>query len=253
MRLRSLKPKPHTIERIDALPAISRFIAGTPAVEILWLSDGVDVVSGKDFVGSLARALDKQTVTIVEGGVPVQHALTAADNAASALTVKVLRASTNGGDTGLVRALDPKTMTLRGASVHRIEKKDRDAAIGVTAASSSSKPPLARLLASPTPLTDGKAETAWSEQKSGDGHGEFVSMQAPIETPLHSLLVTTATTGAVPRSFFVATDAKLFRVTIPEDKTGAMRSGFTQPPAASPRPRRSSSPCGRPCSPGAPR
>src|ERR1043165_89824 len=119
-----------------------------------------------------------------------------------------------------VRALDPKTMTLRGASVHRIEKKERDAAAAVTATLSNAKAPLARLLASPTALNDGKHETAWSEQKSGDGHGEFVSMRAPIETPLHSLLVTTATTGVVPRTFFVATDAKLFRVTVPEDKTG---------------------------------
>lgn len=120
-----------------------------------------------------------------------------------------------------VRALDPKTMTLRGASVHRIEKKERDAATPIPAAPSTAKPPLARLLASPTALTDGKPETAWSEQKSGDGHGEFVSMRAPIETPLHSLLVTTATSGVVPRTFFVATDTKLFRVAVPEDKGGA--------------------------------
>lgn len=126
-----------------------------------------------------------------------------------------------------VRALDPKTMTLRGASLHRIEKKERDAAVAVTAKASDAKA-LARLLAAtggssgaPTALTDGKADTAWSEQKSGDGHGEFVSLRAPIETPLHSLLVTTATSGVVPRTFFVATDAKLYRVTVPEDKAGA--------------------------------
>src|SRR3954468_4159343 len=37
VRLRQLKPKPHTIERTDALPAIARFAAATPSVEVLWL------------------------------------------------------------------------------------------------------------------------------------------------------------------------------------------------------------------------
>ncbi|MFO0740949.1 MAG: HEAT repeat domain-containing protein [Labilithrix sp.] len=123
-----------------------------------------------------------------------------------------------------VRALDPKTMALRGASVHRIEKKEREAASALEAVPATARAPLARLLAAsggsggaPPALTDGKAETAWNEEKSGDGHGEFVSMRAPIETPLHSLLVTTAAKGEAPRTFFVATDAKLFRVTLPEE------------------------------------
>jgi hypothetical protein len=112
VRLRSLKPKPHTIERLEALPAIGRFIAATPSAEVLWLSDGVDVVHGKEFVEQLARTVEKQSVTVVQGGVPPAHALVAADNAASALTVKVLRSATDGGDNGIVRALDPKGLPL---------------------------------------------------------------------------------------------------------------------------------------------
>ena len=112
VRLRPLKPKPHTIERTEALPAIGRFVAATPSIEVLWLSDGVDVVRAKEFVEALAKTLEKQTVTVVEGGVPPAHALVAADNAAGALTVKVLRAATSGGENGIVRALDPKGLPL---------------------------------------------------------------------------------------------------------------------------------------------
>ena len=39
--LRTLKPKPHAIERTDALPALTRFLSAAPDVELVWLSDGV--------------------------------------------------------------------------------------------------------------------------------------------------------------------------------------------------------------------
>src|SRR5205085_2183043 len=45
-------------------------------------------------------------------GVAIAHALTAADNAAGSLTVKVLRARVRDNDVGLVRALDPKGLPL---------------------------------------------------------------------------------------------------------------------------------------------
>ncbi len=112
VRLRQIKPQPHTVERVEALPALARFIAGTPTIDMLWLSDGVDVARGKDFVDGLAKTLDKRIVTVVEGGVPPAHALVAADNAAGGLTVKVLRARTDGGEEGLVRALDQKGLPL---------------------------------------------------------------------------------------------------------------------------------------------
>src|SRR5947209_8052337 len=92
VRLRQLKPKPHTVERNEILPAITRFVTATPSVEVLWLSDGVDVARGAEFVTELSKLLAGKTVTVVEGGVSPAHALTAADNAAGSLTVKVLRA-----------------------------------------------------------------------------------------------------------------------------------------------------------------
>src|SRR6201987_4376427 len=49
VRLRQIKPKPHGIERIDALPQIERFLPAAPSVEIVWLSDGVDLGRAKEF------------------------------------------------------------------------------------------------------------------------------------------------------------------------------------------------------------
>ena len=112
VRLRSLKPKPHTVDRNEALPAITRFVTATPTIEALWLSDGVDVAKGAEFVGELAKVLQGKAVTVVESGVAPAHALVAADNAAGALTVKVLRANPRDNDIGVVRALDPKGLPL---------------------------------------------------------------------------------------------------------------------------------------------
>ena len=116
------------------------------------------------------------------------------------------------------RGLDAHTMQLRGATLHRIDKKARDAAQRVIAQPrTSTTAPLARVLVAtggsapaPAALTDGKLDTAWSEQRPGDGHGEFVTMRAPSELPIHSLVVTIAPgkpkpEGAAPRTFFVAT------------------------------------------------
>jgi hypothetical protein len=111
-RLRLVTPKPHAVERAEIIPAVERFLAATPDVEIVWLSDGVDAGRAADFVASLARVADKRPVTVVEGGLRPARALTAADNAAGVLSVKVLRAATDGGDPGAVRAFDLKGLPL---------------------------------------------------------------------------------------------------------------------------------------------
>ncbi len=129
------------------------------------------------------------------------------------------------------RGLDPKTMQLRGAALPRIDKKARDGAARVVAQvrAADAKPPLGRVLfatggssANAAALTDGKLDTVWTEERSGDGHGEFATMRAPSEVPIHALSVTISppapkATGAAPKTFFVATDDKLFHVTMPED------------------------------------
>ncbi len=112
VRLRQIKPKPHGSERVDALPQIERFLAAAPSVEIVWLSDGVDLGRAKEFVEGLARAADKRPITVVDGGVRPPYALAAADNAAGALSVKVLRPNGGSADAGVVRALDLKGLPL---------------------------------------------------------------------------------------------------------------------------------------------
>src|SRR5215468_6131636 len=116
VRLKQIKPKPYSVERADALPALGRFLAAAPDVELVWLSDGVDLGGGNDFVAAFGRLIEQRPITVVEGGIPTAHALTGPDNAAGALTVKVLRAGSGGAETGTVRALDLKGLPLGDTS-----------------------------------------------------------------------------------------------------------------------------------------
>jgi HEAT repeat protein len=128
------------------------------------------------------------------------------------------------------RGVEARTMQLRGATLHRIDKKARDAAQRVIAqARTSTVAPLGRVLfatggsaSGSAALTDGKLDTTWSEQRPGDGHGEFATLRTPSEVPIHSLIVTIAPgkpkpEGAAPRTFFIAMDDRLLQVTMPED------------------------------------
>jgi Domain of unknown function (DUF4159)/Aerotolerance regulator N-terminal len=124
-RLRLIKPKPHTVERTEALTSLERFLSTTGDVELVWLSDGVDAGRGGEFIGALARLADKRTITVVDGGIRPAHALAAADNAAGVLTVKVLRSSTGGDDAGTVRALDLKGLPL-GEAGYAFKSSDRE-------------------------------------------------------------------------------------------------------------------------------
>jgi Domain of unknown function (DUF4159)/Aerotolerance regulator N-terminal len=124
-RLRLIKPKPHTVERTEALASLDRFLSGTGDVELVWLSDGVDAGRAGEFIGALTRLVDKRTVTVVDGGIRPAHALAAADNAAGVLTVKVLRPTTGGDDTGTVRALDLKGLPL-GEAGYAFKSSDRE-------------------------------------------------------------------------------------------------------------------------------
>jgi Domain of unknown function (DUF4159)/Aerotolerance regulator N-terminal len=127
-RLRLVKPKPHAVERTEALPALERFLMTTPDVEIVWLSDGIDTGHAGDFVLALARLADKRPVTVVEGGVKPARALAAADNEAGVLSVKVLRAATGSDDVGVVRALDLKGLPLGEAEFgFKLSERETDA------------------------------------------------------------------------------------------------------------------------------
>ena len=105
--LRQLAPKPYSIERVETLPSIERFLKATGNCEIAWLSDGVDTGRGLEFLEGLSKTIGDRGLTIFDGGTPPPLALAAAENAAAKMTVKVLR--TDGGvAAGIVRAIDPK-------------------------------------------------------------------------------------------------------------------------------------------------
>src|SRR5205823_4918594 len=63
VRLRQLKPKPHTIERAEVLPALARFLQTTPQAELVWLSSGIDLGHTDAFVTGLARLLRSEEHT----------------------------------------------------------------------------------------------------------------------------------------------------------------------------------------------
>ena len=87
VRLEQIRPKPHTVERTDALPTITRFLGATPDVEVFWLSDGVDLGKSGEFVDGLGRAIGARPITVVDGGVEPARALAATENTAGALSV----------------------------------------------------------------------------------------------------------------------------------------------------------------------
>jgi hypothetical protein len=112
VQMKELKPKPHSIDRSAALPLIDRFLKQAPDVEVVWLSDGVEVGKGKQFVDGLKRIIGKHRLTVIADGLPAPHALADAENTAGALTVKVLRAQTGEAENGIVRALDLRGLPL---------------------------------------------------------------------------------------------------------------------------------------------
>src|ERR1700735_3246854 len=85
VRLHQMKPKPHTVDRSEALPAIAHFLAAVHDVDLVWLSDGTDLGRGTDFIKALAQTLDNRPITIIDGGIAGAHALGAGDHVAGGL------------------------------------------------------------------------------------------------------------------------------------------------------------------------
>jgi Domain of unknown function (DUF4159)/Aerotolerance regulator N-terminal len=115
VRLQQIKPVPYRVDRAEALPSLSRFLSTNPEIELVWLSDGIDLGNGAAFVTSLEQTVGQHPLTIVTGGIAQPRALNGAENAAGALAVKVLRATPGAPDTGTVRALDLKGLPLSEA------------------------------------------------------------------------------------------------------------------------------------------
>jgi hypothetical protein len=116
VRLKQTKPKPNAVTRADMLVPLGRFLEATNDVEMIWLSDGVDLGGGAEFAAALGRLVGTRPMTVVEGGLPPAQALTAAENTAASLSVKVLRSASGSTQSGLVRGLDLKGLPLGEAS-----------------------------------------------------------------------------------------------------------------------------------------
>jgi hypothetical protein len=141
-----------------------------------------------------------------------------------------------GDDATLLKpqGLDPTSLAWRGASLGRLSLERRAGAHHLMASlrgGAPADPPLAQLLTpqgastalgAPGSLADGNPETTWSEDRPGQGKGEFVLFRAPHEVPLTRLAIAVAPRvpkpqGAAPRTFYLATTGALFEVTMPED------------------------------------
>ena len=122
--LRQLAPKPYSIERVETVPAIERFLKATGDCEIAWLTDGVDTGRGPEFLESLGKTIGDRALTIFEGGTPSPLALVAAENAAAKMIVKVLRTDA-GIAAGVVRALDQKGSPI-GEARYTFAPQDRE-------------------------------------------------------------------------------------------------------------------------------
>ena len=53
--LRQIAPKPYSVERVETLAAIERFLKSTGDCEIAWLTDGIDTGRGAEFLEGLAQ------------------------------------------------------------------------------------------------------------------------------------------------------------------------------------------------------
>jgi Domain of unknown function (DUF4159)/Aerotolerance regulator N-terminal len=132
VRLKQLRPQPYAVERADALPALGRFLDAKPDAEIVWLSDGVDLGGGTEYVAALGRLIGSRPLTVIKGGLAPAHALSSADNTAGALTVKVLRSGAGTAETGTVRGLDLKGLPLGDAPfAFKADDTETDAALAL--------------------------------------------------------------------------------------------------------------------------
>jgi hypothetical protein len=122
--LRQLAPKPYSIERVETLPTIERFLKATGDAELAWLSDGVDTGRGTEFLEGLNKTIGDRALTVFEGGTASALALVAAENAAAKMTVKVLRI-TSGIAAGVVRAIDAKGSPI-GEARYAFAPQDRE-------------------------------------------------------------------------------------------------------------------------------
>ncbi|CAA0095759.1 Uncharacterised protein [Starkeya nomas] len=115
-RLRTLAPVPHMPDRAPALASLRKALAAAPEASVVYLSDGVALEGVAGVPADIASAVGDRPLTTLVSGVAEPLALTAADNAVDALTVKVVRADRDTlARSGTVRALDLRGLPLGDA------------------------------------------------------------------------------------------------------------------------------------------
>ena len=134
------------------------------------------------------------------------------------------------------REIDPATLSLgHAASVQNLDAKEIAQAVKIAATripegeAPASGVRLLRATAASSAveqklgtLTDGDAETIWSENKAGVGAGEFVSMSSASEVGITAFTITVRPKadvegGAAPRTLYLAAPDRLVEVKLPED------------------------------------
>lgn len=113
-RLRAFALQPHAPDRGAHLPRIEAFLRTAPEAEVVWVADGLSVSDDGTFLARLRQEAGNGRLSIHAGPID-QLALTAPENLAGALAVKVLRPTTGAAASGLVRALDLKGLPLGDA------------------------------------------------------------------------------------------------------------------------------------------
>ncbi len=113
-RLRAFALQPHAPDRGAHLPRIETFLRTSPEAEVVWVADGLSVSDDGAFLARLRQEAGSGRLSIHAGPID-QVALTAPENLAGALAVKVLRPNASAAASGLVRALDLKGLPLGDA------------------------------------------------------------------------------------------------------------------------------------------
>ncbi len=115
-KLRSLTPVAWAPARKEAFALAAKILGSQPDAGLVYVSDGVDLATDPDLAQQLAALKGARPPLVVSGGVATPLALAAPDNAAGALTVKVLRPDDGPARAGRVEARDMKGLALGEAA-----------------------------------------------------------------------------------------------------------------------------------------
>ncbi len=108
-RARALQPVPFSPDRGPHLAAATDFLRRSPGAEFIWIADGLGGSETRETMAAAAEAAGGRT-TLIRDDAPV-IALTAVENGAAGITVRIVRAG-EGPAAGRLRALDMKGRPL---------------------------------------------------------------------------------------------------------------------------------------------